>query len=162
MIDDRVDSGPRDLRRFDEIRRSRYVHLTCKGKTPRDFSPTRRKKKRRARLNIGTRYRICVTAPNYLPGPTIPVGPLFATPSPRGAPHGRMRGPCHASAPPAPRVGHSGVAAWPKTSSRRLGPLATSAPAGKHPLFANFLIENSIYKSSKNRKKWIKLQKFII
>ena len=70
-------------------------------------------------------------------------------------------------------AGHIGAATWPqcrvatRVSPARHVTLALEPhqpprhPAGKTP-FAIFLIRNSIYKSNKNRKKCIKLQKFIL
>ena len=114
-------------------------------------------------------------------GPTIPVGPPL-TNLPCGAPHGRPRGPrdrvasCHVAAPlcascaPCGLPGLCHVASMPRRTPRRV-PRATLTAAWarsprqhlqvRKPLFANFLIRNSIYKSIKNLKKYIKLQKFI-
>ena len=96
---------------------------------------------------------------------------------PRGAPHGRPRGPvrvasCHASAPPAPRAGQPWlchVASVPcrihalvprATSARCLGPLAMSSPAVSSPLFRGLNKENFIKKSIKNQLNSEKGQKF--
>ena len=66
----------------------------AKGMTMWEHSPTRRKTWEISRLNRGAPLITnCVTAPQLLPGPTIPVGPPLANPhTSRGAPHGRPRG----------------------------------------------------------------------
>ena len=43
LIEDRVNSGPRDHRRSDRIRRPVSCHASCTGKTVWEHSPTRRK-----------------------------------------------------------------------------------------------------------------------
>ena len=126
--------------------RPRHLH----HRTVWGYSLTRRKYLERKRLNRGTQSsNNCVTAPLSYQGPTIPVGPPYANRPhmPHGAPHTRPRGPvrvasCHASAPPAPRASqlwlchvalvprHNHVLVLRATSARRLGPLATSSPAG--------------------------------
>ena len=137
-------------------------------------------KNRTSAYKLGAVLRLCVTAPNYYSGPTILVGPPL-TSLPHGAPHGRPRGPrnhvasCHVAAPPCASCAPCGppglchVASVPCRTPRRSRtprqPLAWAhsprQPAGNNPFFAIFLIRNSIYKSNKNRKKCIKLQKFI-
>ena len=72
---------------------------------------------------------------------------------------------CHASAPPAPRVGHPGSATWPQCRvAPWVGParhvsrrLATSAPTGNKtpPFFTILLIENP----NKNQIKFRKIHK---
>ena len=106
-------------------------------------------------------------------------GPLTRGPStcnphlPRGAPHGRPRGP--SVWPPATRQRHlrparatRAPATWPQrhivtgvvdpraTSARRLGPAATSAPlatsaAGKFSLFRDFHLKKRLKNSIKNQ-----------
>ena len=66
----------------------------AKDKTMWEHSPTRRKTWEISRLNRGAPLiNNCVTAPQLLPGLTMPVGPPLANPhTPRGAPHGHPRG----------------------------------------------------------------------
>ena len=138
------------------IRRMRCGHFTCKREIPWEHSPTRNRTVESKRLNRRAQSSTnCVTAPLSYQGPTIPVGPLCQPYLPRGAPHGRPRGPvcvasCHASVPPAPRVGQPWlchVASVPRrihvlvpraTSARHLGPLAMSSPAGNKSPFSWF------------------------
>ena len=145
MIDDRVDTGVRDLRRFDGIQCSCYVHVTCKGKTVWEHSPTRRKENELVRRNRGVNSPI-----------NCPISSLLE--SPRGAPHGRPRG-CvaslpHGCAPCASCAGHPGAATWPQCRvATRGGParhvilwvlrqvslrVATSAPTGNKTPFSRF------------------------
>ena len=90
LIDDRVDSGPRDLRRFDPIRRPPSRHVTWKkNKIVWEHSPTRIKWRDRTRLNRGVASPI-----NY---------PLVSSiSSTRGAPRWAMVrvATCHVSTPP--------------------------------------------------------------
>ena len=87
-------------------------HASCTGKKRVGHSPTRRIYLERTRLNRGAQLLSnCVTTPSLLPGSHYTRGPSYCHPYlPRGALHGRPHGPvrvasCHASAPPAPRVG---------------------------------------------------------
>ena len=164
--DDRVDSGPRDRRlaiRADRIWRLLCRHASCTGKTVREHSPTRRKEREMMRINRG------VTSPINCLYPSI-------TEPTRGAPHGRPRGrvaflPLGAPCAPPARATRALPRGLSAASQPELVPCATSPWPLSHvnrrvtlqvkPLFAIFLIRNSIYKSNKNQKKCIKLQKFI-
>ena len=122
-----------------------------------------------------TRSDACATS--TLLGPTIPVGPPSANPPvPRGAHLGVRVASCHASAPPAPHAGWPWlchVASLPRcihalvpraTSARRLGPLAMSAPASKHPPFCDFFNRKGLKNSFNNQikiGKRLKLPKII-
>ena len=102
LIDDRVDPGPRDLRRYDPIGRPPSRHVTCKNKIVWEHSPTRIKWRERTRLNRG------VTSPiNYLH-----VSSMSIT---HGALHGRPRGLLATwRAPCASCVGHTCPTTWPQ------------------------------------------------
>ena len=139
------------------IQRPLGCHVSCKGKTPWEHSPTRRKRRRIACIKRRGAVRICVTAPIYLPRPTNLWTLHMPTLLPRGTPHGCPRGPawtrvasCHVSAPyapPAPRVGHPRLChvalvsrriymVVPRAmSARLLVLLTTSATAGKSTPF---------------------------
>ena len=147
-----MDSGPRDLRRPDRIRRLVGRHASCTGKNHVGLCPTRRKYLERTRLNWGAQSLAnCVTAPLSYPGPTIPppaTWHLTRAPTwtrmvawppatwprtvrllrPAWATHGSATCPQHCVAP----VRWSRV---PRVSSP-LGPLATSAPVGNKPHFS--------------------------
>ena len=157
-----MDSGPRDLRCPDRIRRPVGRHASCTGKNVWEHSPTRRKGWEIMLLNRGAQSLAnCVTAPLSYLGPTIPVGPPAAVPTCHVAPHtgahvdprGRVAT-CRVSAPRArhlrPAGATRGSATWPQrcvaptrwSRAQRVKssalPLATSSSAGKYPLFAIF------------------------
>ena len=68
-----MDCGPRDRRLSLDLRRVRCGHVTCKRRTPRDFSHTRRKKKETARLNReAPNSIIAFTPPQCYQGPLYP------------------------------------------------------------------------------------------
>ena len=67
-----MDCGPRNQRLCLDLRRMRCSHVTCKKRTPREFSPTGRKKKERARLN-----REAPNAIIALPSPQCYQSPLY-------------------------------------------------------------------------------------
>ena len=58
-----------------------------------EHSPTRKRIIEMTTIKDRGAVRICVTAPIYLPGPTNLWAVHLPTPLPRGAPHGRLRGP---------------------------------------------------------------------
>ena len=77
LIGDRVDSGPRDHRRSDRIRRPVSCHASCTGKIVWEHSPTRRKETKMMRINRGENspinchfppyYRTCTWRPTRVP-----------------------------------------------------------------------------------------------
>ena len=115
LIDDRVDSGPRDLRRSDPIRRPPSRHVSCKkNKIVWEHSPTRIKWRDRTRLNRGVASHI-----NY-----PHVSSISST---CGAPRGAMGrvATCHVGAPP---VRHLATRGPPVALPRGLN--ASSHPLG--------------------------------
>ena len=129
LIDDRVDSGPRDLRYLDKIRRLPRVHVTCKKVRRVGHSPTRKKWRDTARLNRGVDSPInVVTVPSI---GTYTWRPTRAPTWPRGLPATWPRtvrlqcgppGRCHVASVPRRNPSWSCV-------SRHPGPCATSAAA---------------------------------
>ena len=131
-----------------------------------EHSPTRRKENPLARINRGVNSPInCLCPLSYR---TCTWRPTRAPTWPSGLPATWLRPPCvascHASTPPAPRVGRPGSATWPQCRvAPWVGParhvsrrLATSAPTGnKTPFFALLLIENP----NKNQIKFRKIHK---
>ena len=105
------------------IRRPLCRHVSCKGKTPGEHSPTRRKRRRIARIKGRGAVSICVTAPIILPGPTNTWALHLPTLLSCGAPLGHLHGPAW---PPAmcPRPARNlrpawatrGLATWPQCS----------------------------------------------
>ena len=129
LIDDRVDSGPRDLRHLDEIRRLPRVHVTCKKVRRVGHSPTRKKWRDTVRLNRGVDSPInVVIVPSIR---TYMWRPARAHTWPRGLsatwsrPVRLLRGPpgrCHVASVPRRNPGWSRAPCHP-------GPCATSAVA---------------------------------
>ena len=128
-FDDRVDSGPRDCRRPDRIRRPVSCHASCTGKTVWEHSPTRRKEKKILRINRGVNspinclYPLSYRTHTWRPtrAPTWPRGLLATWPRPvrllRGPP-----GHCHVASVSRRNRGWS-------HAPRHCGPCATSTAA---------------------------------
>ena len=123
-------------------RRQWCRHVTWKFKKRVEHRPTRKKKI----ANGKYKYRGGITLSRYRPHYTH--GTSICQPTCHVAPLTGVRvASCHSSAPRAPRAGQPWrchVASTHAMSARRLGPLATSSPAGKYPLFAIFLVENTL------------------
>ena len=160
-----MDSGPHDRRpaiRAGWIGRLSCRHASCKVRTVSEHSPTRRKYRKRTRLNRGTD-----SPSNILLSPSISSHTCRPTRAPTW-PHGL---PATWRALCASYVGHLGDATSPQCRvATRVGPARhltlAHAPRqpppglGRHvtcryvkPFFCEFLIRNSIYKSIKNPKK---------
>ena len=146
-----MDSGPRDHRRSTRIQRSSRCHASCKKDTVLEHSPTWRKYVDILRLNREAPYLgIALPSPNvtrahYTRGPST--CEPSATWRPTRAPTWTVRvASCHASSPPAPRMGRPGSATRPQCHvAPRVGParhvsrrLATSAPTGNKTPFSRF------------------------
>ena len=157
-----MDSGPRDLRRPDRIRRPLGRHASCTGKTVWEHSPTRRKDWEITRLNRGGTI---INSLRYRP-PSLTRVPLYpwalqlpslpATWRPTRAPTWTRMVAWPPAACPRP-VRHlrparatRGSATWPQRRvaptrwsraprvSSPAPPLATSSPAGKYPFLRFF------------------------
>ena len=132
--EDRMDCGPRDRHLCLGLRRVRCGHVTCKRRTPRDFSPTQEKKKERARLNRAVNSPIKCLSHLY----------FQYTWRPTGRPRGPVRMASLATRQQRLRLvratwalphGLSAVSRQRHVSAH----LATSAPTGKYlPFFVNF------------------------
>ena len=111
-----MDSGPRDLRHPDLIRRPLGHHTSYTSKTVCEHSSTRRKSWEVMRLNRGAQLSTnCITTPLSYQGPTIPMGPPYAN-----HPHATWR-PSQASA--------GGPSAWPPATRQRHLRLARATQA---------------------------------
>ena len=85
--ENRVNSGPRDLRYPDRIRRRLGRHAFCTGKNVWEHSPTRRKDWEILQLNWGeAQIWVCVTGPPLLPRAHYTRGPSICKPTCHVAP----------------------------------------------------------------------------
>ena len=154
---DCVSTASTNLHHHPCVRRSLGCHVSCKGKNVWEHSPTQRKDRELSRLNRGHKCEFALPPPLSYQGPTIPVGPSYASPTCHVAPLTGIRvdcvASCHVSAPSThtcasrrPRA-LCHVALVPRcisevvpraTSARPLVPVATSAPAGNKPPFSRF------------------------
>ena len=100
-----MDSGPRDLRRSDPIRRPPSCHVACKVRTVWEHSPTWKKERGRTRLNRGEDSPINYHNISSLLRDTW--RPTRAPTWPRGLP-AIWRAPCTSC------VGHTRPATWPQ------------------------------------------------
>ena len=140
-----MDSGPRDRSRPWGDRTLATRPRCLQGKIVWEHSPTRKKNRQNMRLNRGAPLSShSVTVPPCYQGPLYPWALHLRALLPRGAPHGRPRGPIRVAS--ATRWRHLCLAwaAWALPRGLSAGshpgsvPRATSAPTGNKTPFSRF------------------------